>query len=167
MGRRHRWLFSLVARTCMRRIDAIVVGGLMVLAACQPTFAQSSRVRDEGTHSAPTNFDDPFHGRYASYGVETTNSIRVLVAGNCIKSPGYYFVSKGSKFGDVIKLAGVDKGYEDWRNLVISIGRKGQTKGRYRMLYFGVRARPIKEAEQEVLRDGDEVEMRTGEIFEN
>ena len=125
----------------MQRIGAIVVGSLMVLAACEPTFAQSSRVRDEGTHSATTNFDDPWHGRYASYGVETTNSIRVLVAGNYVKSPGYYFVSKGTTLGDAIKLAGVEKGYENSAGLVINIGRKGQTKGRYRMLHFGARAR--------------------------
>ena len=139
----------------------------MVLAACEPTFAQSSRVRDEGTHSATTNFDDPWHGRYASYGVETTNSIRVLVAGNYVKSPGYYFVSKGTTFGDAIKLAGVEKGYENSAGLVINIGRKGQTKGRYRMLHFGARTRALKEAEQEVLRDGDEVEMRSGPLIEN
>jgi hypothetical protein len=146
----------------MRRIGAIVVGSLMVLAACEPTFGQSSRVEDEGTHSATTNFDDPYYGRYASYGVETTNSIRVLVVGNCVKSPGYYFVSKGSTCRDAIKLAGVEKGYEDWAGLVINIGRKGQTKGRYRMLHFGA----PKKAEQEVLRDGDEVEIRNGRINE-
>jgi hypothetical protein len=82
-----------------------------------------------------------------------------LVAGNCVKSPGYYFVSKGSTFGDAIKLAGVEKGYENW-GLVINIGRKGQTKGRYRMLHFGA----LKKAEQEVLRDGDEIEMRSANI---
>lgn len=146
----------------MRRIGAVVVGILMVLAACEPTFAQSVGVRDGGTHSASTNFDDPFHGRYASYGVETTNSIRVFVGGNCVKSPGYYFVSKGSTFGDATKLAGAEKGCENFPGLVINIGRKGQTKGRYQMLRFGA----LKEAEQEVLRDGDEVEMRTGPLIE-
>jgi protein involved in polysaccharide export with SLBB domain len=125
----------------------------MVLSPWEPTFAQSIRVRDEVTHSATTNFDDPFHGRYASYGVETTNSIRVLVAGNCVKRPGYYFVSKGSTLGDGIKAAGVKKRDYD----VITIGRKGQTKGRYRMLHFGA----LQEAQKEVLRDGDEIEMRT------
>jgi hypothetical protein len=128
----------------------------MLLAVCQSTFAQSNYVQAGGSSSAATSFDDPFRGRYATYGVETTNSIRVLVAGNCIKSPGYYFVPNGAGFGDAVKAAGVKERYENYYpGLVINIGRKGQSKGRYRMLHFDAR----QEAEKEPLQDGDEVQM--------
>ena len=129
----------------------------MLLGAWEPTFAQPGHVRAERSSSAITNSDDPFHGRYSTYGVGKTNSIRVLVAGNCIKSPGYYFIPKGATFGDAIKTAGVKKRYENhhYPGFVINVGRKGQIEGRYRMLHFDT----FQEAEKEILRDGDEVQL--------
>jgi hypothetical protein len=134
-----------------------MTGGLMLLVAWEPTYAQFSHVRTERTGSAVTKSDDPFHGRYSTYGVEKTNYIRVLVAGNCIKTPGYYFIPKGATFGDAIKTAGVKEWYENhyYAGFFINVGRKGQSKGRYRMLHFDGR----QEAEKEILRDGDEIEM--------
>lgn len=67
----------------------------MLLGHWEPTFEQPSAVRAERNSSAITNADDPFHGRYFTYGVEKTNSIRLLVAGNCIKSPWVLFHSEG------------------------------------------------------------------------
>lgn len=53
--------------------------------------------------------------------------------------------------------AGVKKRYENHYHpgFVINLGRKGQTEGRYRMLHFDT----FQEAEKEVLRDGDEVQL--------
>jgi hypothetical protein len=130
---------------------------MTLVASCQTTFAQSNAVQAGGSASAATNID-VFHGRYATYGVEATNSIRVLVVGQaCIKNPGYYFLPRNANFADAIKTAGVKERYKDYYypGLVISIGRKGQTKGRYRMLHFETR----QEAEKEMLQDGDEIQM--------
>jgi hypothetical protein len=139
------------------KLGPILAGGLMIVAVCQSTFAQSNALRAGGSNSAGTNFNDPFRGRYATYGVETTNSIRVLVAGNCIKSPGYYFVPKRANFGDAIKAAGVKERYKDYHypGFVINIGREGQSNGRNRMVRFEA----MQKAEKEPLQEGDEVQL--------